>query len=87
MVSAGVEALNLAKWPIGAGQEQAVMASLGHHMARLSQLDLADSLVSALPCKPASLQPPSHSLAAALSCLIGSAVVQCYIVVAVSVPQ
>lgn len=44
---AGVEALNLAKWPIGGGQEQAIMASLGHHMWRLSQLDLADTLVSA----------------------------------------
>lgn len=43
---AGVEALNLAKWPVGGGQEQAVMASLGHHMWRLSQLDLADTLVS-----------------------------------------
>ena len=43
----GVEALNLAKWPIGGGQEQALMASLGHHMWRLTQLDLADSLVRA----------------------------------------
>ena len=46
---AGVEALNLAKWPIGGGQEQAVMVSLGHHMCCLTQLDLADSLVSPPP--------------------------------------
>lgn len=49
-LSAGIEALNLAKWPIGGGQEQAIMASLGHHMWRLTQLDFADSLVSAMHC-------------------------------------
>ncbi|KAL0021071.1 hypothetical protein WJX79_008602 [Trebouxia sp. C0005] len=41
----GVEALNLARWPVGGYQEQAVMSSIGH-MWRLTQLDLADSLVS-----------------------------------------
>ena len=49
-LNAGIEALNLAKWPIGGGQEQAIMANLGHHMWRLTQLDLADSLVSAMHC-------------------------------------
>ena len=42
---AGVEALNLARWPVGGYQEQAVMSSIGH-MWRLTQLDLADSLVT-----------------------------------------
>lgn len=41
----GVEALNLAKWPISGSQEVAVMHSIGH-MWRLTQLDLAESLVS-----------------------------------------
>lgn len=42
---AGVEALNLARWPVGGYQEQAVMSSVGC-MWRLTQLDLADSLVT-----------------------------------------
>ena len=46
-VCTGVEALNLAKWPIGGHQEQAVMSSIGH-MWRLTQLDLTDSLVTFL---------------------------------------
>ncbi len=46
---AGVEALNLAKWPIGGHQEQAIMSSIGH-MWRITQLDLADSLVSLVQC-------------------------------------
>ena len=66
---AGVEALNLAKWPIGGHQEQAVIGSIGH-MWRLKQLDLADSLVSSshgTAC--ACLILPRCSMPAAESCL------------------
>ena len=69
---AGVEALNLAKWPIGGGQEQAIMASLGHHMWRLTQLDLADTLVCPAPLMTMQDGLLTAWFALALSCLRGS---------------
>lgn len=44
----GVESLQLARWTIGGHAEQAVLASIGHNLGRLVQLDLAESLVHIL---------------------------------------
>lgn len=41
----GLESLQLARWAVGGSSEQPVLASLGHSLGCLMQLDLAETLV------------------------------------------